>query len=583
MESRNIRWLALSLAAFWACAPASAQIERVAPKTPEKRPAKSTPRKHEAPAAVAAPGESGPALVGVKIVRSRDEVKGAGEVAVSGVVIGPGRELDLLRGSDFAGLITSYIGKPLTQGAIASLQRDIVRYYRDQGRPLLDVVFPAQESVGKGVLQIFILEAMLGKIEVEGNKWTKQSLITSNVRVRDNETIDTERLLQDVDWLNQNPGRQVDVAFRPGAQAGQSDIVLRVNEHPRPVRVFVGYENSGPQFTGEDRVFGGFNWFNAFGLDHRLNYQFTTDTEFDFTKAHSVSYEVPLPWRHTLAIYGGYIDSKADFATPLFNQEGTSYQVSFRYEIPLHKWGRLSHSVGAGFDFKSFDNNLEFGGVPIFGTAVDIAQFAMFYKGTVPDKWGSTGFRLETFLSPGGIGGDNDDASFLGQRAFSSSSYAYARLNAQRDTRLPGGWLWTVRGALQASDGNLQGSEQFGLGGMGTIRGYDDREANGDRGWMISTEIMTPALPVLRLLDKDAPDGLHLLGFWDHGEARIADELPAQDPNLILSSLGLGLRYNYSRYLSLRFDYGWQLRDSGPTNPHTGDSSRGHISVQLSF
>ena len=47
-----------------------------------------------------------------------------------------------------------------------------------------------------------------------------------------------------------------------------------------------------------------------------------------------------------------------------------------------------------------------------------------------------------------------------------------------------------------------------------------------------------------------------------------------------LSSAGVGLRYSFATYLSLRADYGWQLKDS-PVGSQ-GDS-RGHVGVVVSY
>lgn len=583
MLMRLSQWACVGMMSVLFAGDVGAQLERVSPKKPQPpaRPGKAADRELEASKA-GADEAKGPALAGVRIVGSREEIQAKGDLAVKGIQVGPGRDLDILRGDEFRAWLDIYLGKPITDSSIGHLQRDIVRFYRDRGRPLVDVVVPEQESVGKGVLQVFVLEAVLGKLEVEGNKWSKYGLFSTNVRLRAGEPIDTGRLIEDVDWLNQNPGRHVEAAFKPGEKVGQSDVVLRVDER-RPVRVYVGYEDNGPQFTGEDRVFAGFNWFNAFGLDHRFSYQYTTDVEFDFIHAHTASYEIPLPWRHTITVYGGHIDSEADFPTAAFSQEGTSYQVSVRYQVPLPRCRKVNHGFSAGLDFKSFDNNLEFGGVPVFGTAVDIAQLALAYNAAMPDKFGATALRLETFISPGDLTGNNEDADFATQRRFSSASYAYARLNIQRETRLPQDFLWVVRGLGQLADGNLQGSEQLGLGGGTTVRGYDEREANGDRGWLISTELLTPPLPLLRNFDKDLPEGLRLLAFWDHGEAHRIDTIPGEDPHLVLSSVGVGLRYNFNRNASVRFDYGWQIKDTGPANPHDPQNSRGHLAVQLSF
>lgn len=563
-----------------------AQSDRLQPKKPKNVPeAKAKPVNAAALGLSGSPSDPGPALKGVLVVGSREAVKAKGEVPAQGINIGGGKELDLLRSreSELRAMLQPLLGQPINTYNLGRLQREIVLLYRRHNHPLVDVVLPEQESVANGVVQVFVLEARLGKVLVEGNKHFKTELFSSGLRVGAGEVIDTERLLGDVDWLNRNPGRYVDLAFRKGDRLAESDVVLNVRDR-FPLRGYVGYENNGPRAVGEDRLLAGFNWFNAFGWDHQLSYQYSTDLDFKLLHSHSLSYEIPLPWRHAISIYGGYADSKADFGTTLLNQRGSSLQVSGRYEIPLSRFGTFSHSVNFGLDFKRLDNTLEFGGIPIFGGNLDIFQAAGQYRTLCLDKWGSSSMGLEGFWSPGGVSGNNSDAAFRAYRGPNAdASYGYGRLSLERQTKLPWDFAWVVRATGQMSSKNLPTSEQLGLGGSLGPRGYDEREANGDQGYLIINELQTPAFPVFGRMSSRANDSLKVLGFFDYGETANIDLLPAEDPHIQLMSVGAGLRYQLRANLSARFDYGWQLKDSGPLNPHSRGNSRGSVSVILSF
>lgn len=562
---------------------AHAQSEKLKPKQPEPAPAAKAPAAESKTAGLSgSPQDPGPALKGVVIVGSRDEVKTKGNVTADGVIVGPGSQLDLMRSIEFKAMIQPLLGQPINAYNIGRLQREIIMFYRKNAHPLVDVLLPDQESVGNGVLQVFVLEGKLGKVTVEGNKYYKSSLFTDTVRLRAGDTINGEKLLSDIDWMNRNPGRFVDVAFRQGEKVGESDVVLRVKER-YPLRGFVGYENTGARLAGEDRLFAGFNWFNAFGLDHRLSYQYTTDTDFDLLHAHNITYEIPLPWRHTLSFYGGYADSKADLPAPL-SLRGSSLQMSGRYEIPLGRIGNFSHLMNFGLDFKRLDNTLEFGGFPVFGGNLDIFQIAAQYRTECIDSWGTTALKLDGYFSPGGITQNNSDAAFQTYRgAPASASYAYTKVTLERMTKLPADFSWVFRAAGQVSSKNLPTSEQLGLGGSLGPRGYDEREANGDNGYVLINELQTPNLPLFSMIDKKAGDQLKLLAFLDYGEVQYVDVLASQDPHVQLMSVGVGLRYQFRTNLSVRFDYGWQLTDTGPLVPHSPDNSRGHISAVLSF
>jgi hemolysin activation/secretion protein len=149
---------------------------------------------------------------------------------------------------------------------------------------------------------------------------------------------------------------------------------------------------------------------------------------------------------------------------------------------------------------------------------------------------------------------------------------------------------WVARGLAQMSDGNLIPSEQLGLGGYATARGYEERESNTDQGWFLSNELRSPPFSVGSLLKKK--DRMQLLAFWDYGVGENKDLGQDEDPHILFHSVGCGLRYTVNRYFSLRFDYGWQLADSGQDRtPSTGPGddgrrrqrSRAHIGAVASF
>jgi hemolysin activation/secretion protein len=85
-------------------------------------------------------------------------------------------------------------------------------------------------------------------------------------------------------------------------------------------------------------------------------------------------------------------------------------------------------------------------------------------------------------------------------------------------------------------------------------------------------------------------DQLQFLAFMDYGFVVYVDPIPTNnnttppapgETTAHLWSVGGGLRYTVNRYLNVRFDYGVQLHDSGPTASDYG--SRGHIGVIASF
>ncbi|HSI85316.1 MAG TPA: ShlB/FhaC/HecB family hemolysin secretion/activation protein [Candidatus Methylacidiphilales bacterium] len=517
-----------------------------------------------------------PNLKGLVLVTTAKDVSAKGKTA-NGLVISP--ELPILDSPQFRAYADKYIGKPVSQRSLQEMVRGIILYYRDHNRPVVDVIVPEQD-ITKGTIQLLVIEARRGAVKVEGARWFRPGAIEGAIRIPAGGVIDSGRLLADLNWLNNNPFRQVDLVYTPGSELGQTDLVLRTKDR-FPLRVYTGYEDSGNALTGDNRWIAGFNWGDAFWLGQQLNYQFTFNDTTELYRAHSGSWVIPLPWRHTLTFFGSFSETGGDVTEP-FELEGVSWQVSARYNIPLPAIGDYQHDVTLGYDFKQTNNNLTFGGDEVFDTFTDVDQFVLSYTGSMNDKWGRTVIGGELYYSPGNFTDNNTDADFQSQRFQAHADYAYAKASLERTNKLPWDFTTSTRIVGQISSGNLLSSEQLGLGGYSSIRGYEEREVNSDEGFIMNNEIRTPAFSVGQMLGfKNAQDSLQFLAFWDYGMGADRDVEPGEKRLYFLSSVGPGVRFNYSQYLSVRFDYGFQLMDSDISDGRR--SERAHIGVVLSY
>jgi len=570
---------------------ASGQVidERLKPKTPP------APRKKgkqpEAPAAPAPSPEDEvqvtEKLDGIVFTKSKEDIKREGVTNIVGLDV---RDIPILSGPEFSRVLAPYFGKPVKLATLKKMQREVILYCRHHDRPLVDVIVPNQEvNPTNGIVQMILIEGRIGKITVknEGRKWFRDEAITQLVRAQPGDVVSEKKLLADIDWLNRNPFREVNPAFRQGDQPGLSDLQLEVEDR-LPLRVFGGYEDTGTRLTGRDRVLGGFNWGDAFGLGHQLNYQYTADPSFDKLTAHSAGYVMPLPWRHTLSFFGSYVDINADLPASFagFDETGLNYQAALRYSVPLPLTKSYQHEFSIGLDFKHNKNDLLFNSATAFQTETDVSQLAVGYNSSLSDRWGRTSFGLQGYYSPGGLVGKNENEDFNGQHQGATADYLYGRLTVERVTRLAWDCSFLLRGVAQVASGNLIPSEQLGIGGYNTVRGYEEREANADQGFVGSAELRSPSFRVLGRVSKwKLEDQLQFLGFFDYGYVKnvhlATDESPSHSD---LESVGAGLRYTVNRYLAVRFDYAYRLVGSGvvgASGEKTG--SRAHVGAIISF
>lgn len=527
----------------------------------------------------AIPASDFPALTGLLLVNDPKEVMTTGTPNVKGIEI---KGMEILKSADFKTKISSRLGRPLTDENRAGIVNDIVNFLRSQGHAIVDVSLPPQEITG-GVLQVLVLQGKVGRVRVEGGHWFSPRHLAGEISVKPGQNIDSQLLGGDIDWLNRNPFRQVDIVYEKGAEFGQTDLVLRENDR-FPMSFYGGYDDSGTPVTGNNRLTAGLNWGNVLWGDGQFNYQYTADPAFKWFRAHSASFSQPLPWRHTLTVFGSYADTHGNLAAP-FNLSGFNWQGSLRYEIPLPKLDSAhlgyQEAVVAGFDFKRSNNNLAFGGQQVFGSMTDNVQWNLGYNSSLKDPWGATSLRATLVTSPGHWTRNDTDAAYTLSRAGARSRYTYGKIELNRTTSLPFAFMLITQLTFQRSDSNLLANEQLGFGGYDTIRGYDTRVVNGDHGYIISNELRTPPMSILSLFHiKRISDKLQFLGFYDYGCANNKYLLEGERTKTVLAGAGSGVRYVVSSYLSLRADYGWQLHNAQGQRPY---ESRSYLGLSVSY
>jgi hemolysin activation/secretion protein len=545
---------------------------------------------------------------GVIILPSEKEFAGAGVSGVTGTVV-KGPAFLKADSAEVARVVAPYLNRPLTVGSLTQLQKDLIALCFKLDHPVVDVFYPPQEIVG-GVFQVVVFEGKVGKVSVvnSGGKYFSEKFLTNQVRLKPGGSIIQSRLLADLNWLNQNPEfLEVDASYRPApwdadkmstADASTTDVELHVKDRP-PIRIYGGYDDYGPIVLGVDRFFVGANYGNLFGVDQRLNYQYTTDINMDHFESHSASYIIPLPWRHTLTLYGGYDSFNANLPAigfPGFQSVGETYQLSGRYTVPLPDIPVWEHEISAGFDYKYSDNNLEFNVLSVNRPVTEIDQFAGEYHGYAKEgRFGYLSLDANGFFSPGGLSGLNHTANFTTARAGAQEHYLYGKVDAEEGIFLPGRWLFVAKGGGQESTERLLPSEELSLGGNDTIRGYSERIVAGDLGYYATLELHTPIIRFGNITGQTGYPGhvdgdtIEFLGFYDYGAVKSKFQTSADDPLTTLESVGVGLRLNVSHNLAFRFDYGFQLRNvlaQDPINPVAKidtDRSQMHASATLSF
>ncbi len=493
-------------------------------------------------------------------------------VSIDPAVLAPEGLRDMLEG---------YLKQPVSMGLLKEIGGNIILAYRDTDFPLVDVYYPEQ-NITQGYLQIVVREGLFSVARVEGAKHSNPDYLLGQLRIESGDRIARKEILKDLDWLNENPVRTVNLIFEPGEERGTVDVVLEAVEL-KPFTAYAGIGNTGLDLTGENEWTAGFTWFNPLKTEHLVAYNFGSDLEFDALRAHSLFYRAPLPWRDTLQFIGAYVESDASQTSGgvPFDVSGESSQLSLEYRKNLPRFHRKwQHTLVGAFDYKSTNTDIGFGGTSVFDTTAEVAQFRLDYEATVTDDWGVTELTLSSVYSPGEVFSNNDDENFSALREGASADYWYGALELDRYFKLPYDFVLHLGGLGQITDSRLLSTEQLLAGGYSTVRGFDENIARADSGLILSTELISPHISLLDGFFPNQENDLHLLAFYEGAFLNISDALPGE-PDPSLQSVGLGFTLGLGEYLRARLAYGWNIADYGL--PESVGDGKLHFGVTLIY
>ena len=224
----------------------------------------------------------------------------------------------------------------------------------------------------------------------------------------------------------------------------------------------------------------------------------------------------------------------------------------------LQKTPCTDENVSVGFEYKSTNNNLEFGGVNVFASEAGLAQLKLGYSLLQRQRCSQyRRIQADVFVGPGnGFTSHSGGPAFGTIRVASSPEYIYSRFlyeqaaNFGSDDR----WQVTFRGTGQLSSARLLPSETLGFGGFDSVRGYDQRTGSGDHGWLTTLEIGPRPQ---NICIKGRSGRIRYYSFLDAGQSLIEDPLPGENGDLFLYSTGVGMQMSLGQDLSLHLDYGY--------------------------
>ena len=460
-------------------------------------------------------------------------------------------------------LASPLFSQPVTIADIKKVVDGITRCYILGDYPTSKAYLPPQTITKDGVLKIGLMEGTVGKVSVEGNRWTRTSYIEKRVAPKEGELFRLGDLEKDVIKFNNNNQVKLKVGLNAGDEQGETDIVLNV-EDPNPFHIAFMVDNQGRQTIGTTRWGGMLAADSLFGYRDRLSLGGYLGRG---NRVGFADYNIPVGrfgTRIGASVSAGNISVVSGALRP-FGIGGTSQVYSVYATQPLfdRQDANITSYTAANLKHSTTDiSGIKISDINTFSltqgfTGRKDTERGIWYTG----HYGSVGFKA--------LGGDEDFFKYEGNitrlHDFGKGIIGQFRVSGQYspNDRLP--WL-----------------EQFQIGGLSTVRGYSEGLLLGKSGYFASAEILAPIPLLPKRIGSDKLGYIYpremvkAAVFMDNGMVFPYKGGAAIDGGELLMSWGWGLRFNLKKDLAARFYWGYGLN-----NRYEADQKMGRFHFEI--
>lgn len=456
---------------------------------------------------------------------------------------------ELLSDSDINAITSQYEGKRLTQEDFNQLVDDINYIYVKYGIVTARAFLPSQDIIDN-TIKVTIVEGRIGKINVEGNKHTHDFYIKNVLTQKEGDIIYLPEVSEELIKFNKNNDIKLKAVVNKGQEFGTSDLTIKVYE-PNPYHLGLSFDNVGRDIIG--MLKGGAYIKHDSLLGFRDQFIANYNRTKSFNSVASI-YSFPVGYSGLrlggLFGYDGMYISSGPFKDIV---EGKTFTYSVFASKPIISKEKFSLDSSISANYKNSTMYLfgrprkEIDGTP--STEVSSTAFSLSaVKEDDSGQWiASSDFGV-------GIPVNNNTESFF---KYSGNLYRIQRLAEE--------YLLILRAGGQLSANQLVPLEQFGVGGTSSVRGYTEGYLLGDNGYILSSELRYPLIFLPKKLGNiSIRDRFQGVAFAEMGAAY---ENNVDDSNSTLASVGLGVRFRFSKYLSGKVDYGFALLNKSSDIP----------------
>jgi len=466
--------------------------------------------------------------------------------------------------ADFATIFANYIDRPISFNELLELRSAVTERYVEEGFLTSGAFIPPQ-TLENGIVTVQVIEGVIEDIEIVGTRRLNPRYIRSRLGLAAQPPINAEHLLEGLQRLQIDPLIEtVSADLQAGVRPGTSILRVEVTEADS-FDVTVGLDNGRSPNIGSFRRRLDILEGNVFGIGDRASIGYSNT---DGSNSVDVSYSVPVsPYNTRINLDAGISESRViddTFDVLDISSDAHYYEVGITH--PLIESPTQELFLGLALSHKQNQTRLGIDNIGPFPlspgadnngkTRVSALRFSQGW--THRSQQQVLAARSQFNLGLDALNATNNPGDVPDSQFFSWRGQGqWVRLLGEDS-------LFFLRSDTQLATDSLLSSEQFGLGGQQTVRGYRQDALLRDNGALLSAEAR---FPIIRFAEDSI---VQITPFLDAGAAWNHSNTPPG--NNVLVGTGFGLLWQQGEDLTARLDWGIPLVDIDSTSNSLQDS-----------
>lgn len=442
----------------------------------------------------------------------------------------------VLTEAEIKAITKDYIGKKVSVKDLYKAVERINALYQEKGYVTCRA-FLLQQTIENGVVKITLIEGKTGNVEIKNNKSTKENYIKRRIHLAQGEVLDVNKLNKELLKFNGTNDVQLRIVMQAGKKPGTTDYVIAAYE-PKQFTWNVLMDNAGNENNGRFRQ-GVF--FTVKSLSGSRDALTVGTIRSKGSKAVSSSYSHILGHSGTKLNIGYNTNSvktiKGDWAD-LVKGHANSVSIGITQPWVVNEKTRSEAILELTHQKSSTDLRISDWSFRLVEDRLNDAflGFAMTNYGKSHVFYQKHGFMLVKNKSE--VRDEKSTHTLFKSNGFYQKAYKH-------------GQNISARAELQWSNkDNVASARQFYIGGMNTVRGYEESFRGADKGINLSVEYAVP------LNEKK---NFSAFTFLDYGKL-FGEDAASTNANNSLISTGLGVKGSIGKNIYANLTMGVPLK-----------------------